>query len=114
MEALLAADVFLAAEGGEARFEQADLLDDVARLWLVATPRTLPASMLASASAADLGYAVDVVLACEGSTPANIRRVLDACIAAGRRSSPEGRFAQEQIQYLEEALAELEAPVAAV
>ncbi len=160
VEALLAADVFLAAEGGEARFEQADLLDDVARLWLVATPRTLPASMLASASAAitrllatsvdldlqlqlrvahddvlfllgrgdvaldrilsglddtaDLGYAVDVVLDCEGSTPANIRRVLDACIVAGRRSSPEGRFAQEQIQYLEEALAELEAPVAAV
>ncbi|GDX82217.1 hypothetical protein LBMAG42_40280 [Deltaproteobacteria bacterium] len=160
VEALLAADVFLAAEGGESRFERADLLDDVARLWLVAEPRTLPASVLARASTAitrvlatsmdldlqlqlrvahddvlfllgrgdvaldrilsglddtaDLGYAVDVVLDCEGSTPANIRRVLDACIEAARESSPEGSFARDQIQYLEEALAELEAPVATV
>lgn len=161
VESLLAADVFLAAEGGEARFERADLLDDVARLWLIAHPRTLPASVLARASTAitrvlatsvdldlqlqlrvaqdevlfllgrgdvaldrllsgldataDLGYAVDVVLDCEGSTPANIRRVLDACIAAAADpdAAPDSAFAQEQIQYLEEALAELEAPVEA-
>lgn len=55
---------------------------------------------------ADLGYAVDVVLNCEGSTDANIRRVLAACqAAADDPDDVQQEFAAEQAGFLEEALA---------
>lgn len=153
IEALFSADVLLAAEGGEERFTRHGYLDNLAAIWLRASPSHLEGPLLSQAAAAitrvlstaidpelhaqlrvvhddmlfllgrgdevldrvlgrathaeaDLGYAVDVVLDCKGSTDANILRVLTTCrsLAAQVTDADEAEFVNEQVGYLEAAL----------